>query len=111
MTRKGLADALCQVPWGPWAQGYKGRPWEGQPSDPEPGSGLSCGCEPRPRMMRALLLAIGLGLVAALQAQEFPAVGQPLQDVRLRWGDGAGGRQGEARSPPRRQWSNGATGA
>uniref|UniRef100_A0A8D0LHS8 Odorant binding protein 2B n=1 Tax=Sus scrofa TaxID=9823 RepID=A0A8D0LHS8_PIG len=36
-------------------------------------------------MMRALLLAIGLGLVAALQAQEFPAVGQPLQDLLGRW--------------------------
>ncbi|XP_047625596.1 lipocalin-1 [Phacochoerus africanus] len=35
--------------------------------------------------MRTLLLAIGLGLVAALQAQELPAVGQPLQDLLGRW--------------------------
>lgn len=35
MTRKGLVSTPCQLPWGPWAEQYKGQLSEGPEEPPQ----------------------------------------------------------------------------
>lgn len=95
---EGTGRSLCQIPWGPWAKGYKGQRCKG-PAQPlrAPVSDTSGGRELRTPEMKTLFLT--LSLVAALQAQDAPASGAETPDVRLREGRaGRGLRKGQTHS-------------
>uniref|UniRef100_A0A452QAQ2 Lipocalin/cytosolic fatty-acid binding domain-containing protein n=1 Tax=Ursus americanus TaxID=9643 RepID=A0A452QAQ2_URSAM len=71
MAGKGVVNCLCQVCWGPWAEGYKGRLREGPAQPPRaPTSNLTAAVNTLE--MKTLLLTFGLGLIAVLQAQDPP---------------------------------------
>lgn len=94
MAGKGVVNCLCQVCWGPWAEGYKGRLREGPAQPPRaPTSNLTAAMNTLE--MKTLLLTFGLGLIAVLQAQDPPASEKDTPDVRLRgtgWAGGGSGR-------------------
>lgn len=82
-----MVNCLCQVCWGPWAEGYKGWLREGPAQPPRaPASDLLAAVNTLE--MKTVLLTIGLSLVAVLQAQDPPASEKDTPDVRL------GGRVG-----------------
>nr|XP_021496737.1 von Ebner gland protein 1-like [Meriones unguiculatus] len=74
----------CQVPWGPWAEQYKGQLIEAPAQPPQPAKRPAGHLCAHTLEMKALFLSFGLGLLAALQAQTFPTVDEN-QDVRPRW--------------------------
>lgn len=75
----------AKFPRGPWLGDIKGSCVRGQRSLSEPQQGTPVGsCEHRALEMRTLFLTVSLSLIAALQAQEPPALGENTLDVRLR---------------------------
>lgn len=86
----------CSVPSSPGAcpEQDKGRGVRKQHSHSSPESPRPAAASTDPGM-KTLLLTLGLSLLAALRAQTLPVGDEENQDVRLRWAEGCGGREGQ----------------